>query len=131
MKVTHLNPDQRIVRSVLGTILLLVIVFSFVFDPSTYNLIDCYFHNITGLPCPSCGLTRSFHSMSHLRIAEAFQLNWMGPLLFALLSISCLQLIITSVSGRFVVLPYSSKLGVVILIFVWVLAWLLRLIFGF
>ena len=43
----------------------------------------CPFRLATGLPCPGCGLTRSFVATAHGRIGEAFAFNLFGPLLFA------------------------------------------------
>jgi hypothetical protein len=53
----------------------------------------CLFYDFTGLPCPGCGLTRSFVCFAHGRIAEAFGWHLFGPplwLLFALLFVRSL-----------------------------------------
>lgn len=42
----------------------------------------CAFHNFTGLPCPGCGLTRSWVSMAHGQFANAFVWHPLGPFLF-------------------------------------------------
>ena len=42
----------------------------------------CAFHNFTGLPCPGCGLTRSWVSMAHGHGGEALAWHPLGPLLF-------------------------------------------------
>ena len=42
----------------------------------------CVFHNLTGLPCPGCGLTRSWVSMAHGQFASAFVWHPLGPILF-------------------------------------------------
>ena len=38
------------------------------------------FYHLTGLPCPSCGMTRSVISLTYLRFHEAVSLNPLGPL---------------------------------------------------
>ena len=43
----------------------------------------CAFHQITGLPCPGCGLTRSWVSMAHGHFSDAFVWHPLGPLLFS------------------------------------------------
>ena len=43
----------------------------------------CVFFNLTGTPCPGCGLTRSFVSLAHGHVREAFVWHPLGPLLFA------------------------------------------------
>ncbi len=42
----------------------------------------CTFRRATGIGCPGCGLTRSFAFMGQGSVWSAFQMNWLGPLLF-------------------------------------------------
>ena len=42
----------------------------------------CMFNNLTNLPCPGCGLTRSFVYFGHLEFVKAFAMNPFGPILF-------------------------------------------------
>lgn len=56
----------------------------------------CPFHNLSGLPCPGCGLTRSFVCLAHGQISMAFEFHPLGPLLFG----AALFLIINSLIGR-------------------------------
>ncbi|MHB8861711.1 MAG: DUF2752 domain-containing protein [Pirellulaceae bacterium] len=44
----------------------------------------CTFLRVTGLPCPGCGLTRSFISVAHGHVAEAWRYNPAGILFFAI-----------------------------------------------
>jgi hypothetical protein len=44
----------------------------------------CPFYTLTGLPCPGCGLTRSFVCLAHGRFAESFHWHPLGPILFVL-----------------------------------------------
>src|SRR3982751_3562109 len=43
---------------------------------------SCMFHNLFGVDCPFCGLTRSFVSLAHGQIGRAFEFHPAGPLLF-------------------------------------------------
>lgn len=42
----------------------------------------CPFRLVTGLPCPGCGLTRSWVALAHGQVGEAFAYNWFGPVSF-------------------------------------------------
>lgn len=42
----------------------------------------CAFRQAFDMGCPGCGLTRSFSFMAHGQVGTAFQMNWLGPLLF-------------------------------------------------
>ena len=42
----------------------------------------CAFHNVTGWPCPGCGLTRSWVSMAHGHVSASLIWHPLGPLLF-------------------------------------------------
>jgi hypothetical protein len=46
--------------------------------------VPCLFNKITGLPCLTCGLTRSFSLTAHGDFTAAFKMHLLGPLLFAL-----------------------------------------------
>lgn len=46
----------------------------------------CTFRKITGHPCPGCGLTRSFISMAHGRIVDAWHYNPAGFFFFAVVA---------------------------------------------
>ena len=44
----------------------------------------CFFKLTTGLPCPGCGLTRSFVHVANGNVHRAAAFNWMGPVLYIL-----------------------------------------------
>ncbi|WP_279105472.1 DUF2752 domain-containing protein [Gordonia paraffinivorans] len=50
----------------------------------------CPFAMITGLPCPGCGLTRSWVAFMHGDIAAAFGFNLFGPVLLVLTAVTAL-----------------------------------------
>lgn len=54
----------------------LIIVASFLFTTETLPAtVLCVFRAVTGAPCPGCGMTRAFCSISHGEFREAWQLN--------------------------------------------------------
>jgi hypothetical protein len=57
----------------------------------------CITRTFLGIPCPGCGLIRSFVAVAHGNFPDAFRHNPMGPLLFAL----CLFYIFYRLAIRF------------------------------
>ncbi len=72
---------------------LAIIVASFLFTPSDLEerrgvaklMPQCMFKKMTGLPCPSCGMSRAFCSISRGRIADAFDYNPLSMLLYPII----------------------------------------------
>jgi hypothetical protein len=63
----------------------------------------CGFKNLTGLPCPGCGLTHSFCAMGKGHLLAALGFNLLGPILFLLFALvwlrsACVLLNKTSIS---------------------------------
>lgn len=62
---------------------LLVIVLSFVLPADGIGVSLCWFHALTHLPCPGCGLSRSFASLSHGRLQASLLYHPLGVLCYA------------------------------------------------
>jgi hypothetical protein len=102
-----------------GCILLLY----FFIEPKNGNLPTCFFHQITRLYCPGCGVQRSFHALLHGHVSSAMGYN----LLFVL----CLPLIIYFIlvyilgkkhsSSSFIYKPTFSLTVLILVISFWVL----------
>lgn len=70
-----------VLRGLAGAGVLLV---SFAWVPSGLSgLRVCWFRRLTELPCPGCGLTRSFCAISHGQFAEAWSQNPFGYVFYA------------------------------------------------
>jgi hypothetical protein len=48
----------------------------------------CPFRRITGMPCPGCGMTRSFVALAHGDLGAALASNRLGPLLMAVFAVA-------------------------------------------
>lgn len=58
---------------------LLVLAISAWFKPETLPAMQvCAFKQLTGRPCPGCGMTRAFCAISHGRIGDAMHFNPFG-----------------------------------------------------
>ena len=82
--------------------LLAVIVVSFVYESTPLTqFVFCNFRRLTSLPCPGCGLTRSFVAMSNADLVTAFAVNYSGPLLYvAVLAVLFLGAVRWASGGR-------------------------------
>jgi hypothetical protein len=77
-------------RRFIGAAVLLAagFVVAFLLEPGTLSRISgthisaCPFRNLTGLPCPGCGMTRAFHHLTHGHVAEALRYNPLSIILF-------------------------------------------------
>lgn len=70
----------------------LIFMASVLFAPRAAGPFDdyftvCGFKNLTGLPCPGCGLTHSFCALGKGNLFDAFAFNALGPLLFLALAL--------------------------------------------
>ena len=81
-----------------GAILLLY----FFVEPKNGNLPKCFFHELTGLYCPGCGVQRSFHALLNGHIITAIDYN----LLFILFLPLIIYFILAFALGK--KHPYSS-----------------------
>lgn len=92
--------------------------------------IPCLFHAITGLPCPSCGMTRAFLALSHGRFREALDLHLASPGIYLaawiVLGLSTIQLL----CGRNLLIPAWRRLKgllVPLTLILMALAWMFNL----
>ncbi|KAF0969021.1 MULTISPECIES: DUF2752 domain-containing protein [Mycobacteriales] len=60
----------------------------------------CPFAMTTGLPCPGCGLTRSWVALMHGDVAESFRFNVFGPILLVLTAVTVVFAAVTLVRRR-------------------------------
>ena len=71
---------------------------------------QCLFLATTGIPCPGCGLTRSFMAVAQNNLIEALNYHLLGPFLFFALLLTCIHLILELLLGHSVVTFYVKLL---------------------
>lgn len=69
-------------RYFLLIICVLLLVVSYLWNPTELNIVTCHFLKITGHSCPTCGMSRSLHAASHFNFRDSFSFHLMGPFLF-------------------------------------------------
>ncbi len=75
---TEPGVDHELIWGMVGLITLAV---ARLVPPALTNWYKCPFHSFTGIPCLTCGMTRSFRFMVHGQFAEALSLNPLGAIL--------------------------------------------------
>lgn len=60
----------------------------------------CLFHIITGIPCPSCGSTRSVAALLHGHIMKSLAINPLGVLIAAIMVCAPVWLLYDLLTGR-------------------------------
>lgn len=66
---------KRLLRLVRLGLLLSFLGMLYAWIADRFGGIPCVFHQLTGLMCPGCGVTRMFLSLLHGEIREAFSYN--------------------------------------------------------
>lgn len=92
-----LPPNTTNHEMIWGSIGLLAILAVRFVPFSLFPKLPCTFHRLTGYPCPSCGMTRSFIYMSHFKFWAAMTMNPLGGLLFIFTVIFVIYAFITCV----------------------------------
>lgn len=92
----------------------------------------CTFHNLTGLPCPGCGLTRSLVAAAHSRFKTSFAFHRLGILtLFTILVQIVYRSTVICVAHQSRLLIRTGKIlnkGFIILGSLFLINWVINLI---
>lgn len=59
----------------------------------------CLFRATTGIPCPGCGLTRSFMAIARGNVEDALRMHLFGPVLFLAFTVAAILMAIELRAG--------------------------------
>lgn len=76
----------------------------------------CPFRLVTGLPCPACGLTRSWVHLAHGDAGAAFSHHPAGPLLFLAAALVVLASVTALLRRRHLPLPPWTRVAGAVLV---------------
>lgn len=112
-----LQRREKIHAMVTAAVLTAVLVFTAADDSVRSVLPGCLFKRMTGLPCPSCGLTRAFHAASRLDISRAFTCHVLGPILYGGLIILLILALLRLLMNRKIIRLPAGMLRILLLLF--------------
>ncbi len=127
----QLSSAQKLNRYIFIACILSIFLFTNFWNPEQANLLPCYFHEITGHSCPSCGLTRSFHAMAQLNFQRAVEFHPMGMIIYFALLVLLLKTTLEIVIKKEIRLRLKDgvkKFAIGGLLFVWMGVWIIRLL---
>jgi hypothetical protein len=118
----------------LGTAgLAVVFAVSFLMPPSGLGVSTCAFRNTIGIPCPGCGLTRSFAAISHGQPGNAFRAHPLGIAVYAGMAIYMVKWAVEALLRRRLLARLEDRAVTPVLwalVFSMVSVWLFRLAAG-
>ena len=71
--------------------------------------VTCLFWQVTGIYCPSCGMTRAFNSVMSFNLIEAFQYNILSIPLFLFIIITIIILLYEIFFNKWIYIPFILK----------------------
>lgn len=69
------------------------------------GLPPCNFVLLTGMPCPSCGMTTSFSLLVHGDLRASLRANWVGTLLALAAGVALPWTLLSALYGRLLLVP--------------------------
>ena len=127
------QPENRLKsgKIILTGIVLLVLTLPHILTPQEIPVPQCTFHSLTGLSCPTCGITRAFFMTAKGSIGEAMRYHFVGFFLYIGLALYfCVNIAEIIWDQRFrVSLPsVVNKLLLLLFFTSWISFWLLRML---
>jgi hypothetical protein len=90
---------------------------------------SCVLLNITGIPCPFCGMSRSLDSLLIGNFAGVFYFNPSSVIFFTFITVVCLIIFILSIFNKKIVFDNSRRISLIIIALI-LLIWVSNILFG-
>jgi len=131
-KILKLNSARGRLHIFWAFILFSFLLFPFLTDSGNTGILSCRFHQLTGLSCPTCGMSRSIFELTRFHLLESFKMHLFGPVVYIIALLLFLKLSFEVISGTIIKIGLSSRtlkrtfLSIGIM---WILYWLVRMLF--
>ncbi len=129
-----LSRGDRAFKALTAVGLLLGLWALFSLAPENIPLLSCAFRDLTGHSCPTCGLTRSLHAVSHGELLVSLHYHLMGPLLFTGMLMASLLWSVEAATGKRIRLTTNTQGARIFtagFALMWIMYWGIRLISEF
>lgn len=116
-------------KTIWASALLAIFLVSIFFNPEKVSFLTCFFRRATGHTCLTCGLSRSFYAISHLRLQESFKLHLMGPIIYLAMIFLFLKFSFETVARKEIqirVSPLLKRISLMIFLCLWISFWIIR-----
>lgn len=123
--------DKRVIRLAGAVLLLGILLSSVLVDPESANILSCRFKELTGLSCPTCGLSRSFYAFANFEFADSLIFHPFGPVFFIFGVIWFLKISYESATANKVTInakPQFVRIALLIFLGFFILFWIVRMI---
>jgi hypothetical protein len=98
-KANYFSEQYILVNTIFAGVILLIMGYSIIFSPDANNYpVVCIHEKLTGLPCPSCGLSHSFSYIVRGQIDEALVWNSYGIRIFIFFFAQLLMRVVFSIN---------------------------------
>ncbi len=132
-RFTYRDYDRRSAagwnRILWSGILLLFLLFPFLTHHGDTGQV-CQFHALTGLSCPTCGMSRSLYEFVHLHLLASFRMHLMGPFLYLTALVLFVKTVAEVVSGKKIdpgLRPVVIRHILLYTLLAWIVYWLVRM----
>ncbi len=122
------NFDLFQIWGIISIVLFLVARF---FPFFKYNIPLCTFRRVTGIPCPTCGMTTSFVFLTHFQILDGFYASPLGTLVFIFSFLCVIYLFLTIIFKlpkiKIVMSRKEKSIFMIVLVLSLILNWIYNL----
>ena len=121
---------QRLLYGFWAILLAAFLIFPFLTPSGDTGFVTCRFHELTGLSCPTCGISRSLDALVHGHLAESFRMHLFGPVIYLIALGLFVKVTVAGVTGKNLVTTVTgNRVKQILAIFagLWIVYWLARM----